>query len=292
MESIHRSWVWLNNEPSAIFIFATVIVAFALLTAFAAAVRLRRTPEGKRVAPAHPRNRPSPGYPLAALEAAEPQDASSRQSGGRRRRAKRRVSLLGRRLRRNRTIRDNLLFLSRFASAPMKVGSVTPSSQRLGRAMAAQLPEQYEICVELGGGTGSLTRALLAAGMPRDKLIVIERDSHLATHLRKRFPGVRVLQGDAQALTDLLRAEGIEKVDAVLSSLPLRSLPRRVRMAVVAESFAALAEGGIYVQYTYGLTPPVPEEIVRSLSLGGKPQTRVWRNIPPAAVWRYSRTGE
>jgi len=292
VEAIHRSWDWLNNEPSAIIILATALVACALLTAFAAAVRLSRIQENKRLAPAFRGDRKSPSYSMAAPGAIETQDAPPQAPDGRRAGVKRRVSLIRRRLRRNRAIRDNLLFLSRFASAPLKVGSVTPSSQRLGRAMAAQLPERYELCVELGGGTGSLTRALLAAGMPRDKLIVIERDPHLAAHLRKRFPGVRVLQGDAQALTGLLRAEGIEKVDAVLSSLPLRSLPRRVRKAIVAESFAALGEGGIYIQYTYGLTPPVPEDVVRNLSIGGEPQTRVWRNIPPAAVWRYGRAGE
>ena len=186
----------------------------------------------------------------------------------------------------------NLLFLSRLASAPRQIGAVAPSSRRLGRAMAAELPADHRICVELGGGTGSLTRALLSAGLAPENLIVIERDPRLAAHLRKRFRGVRVIRGEAQKLTELLRAEGIGPVDAVVSGLPLRSLPRRVANAIAAESFAALREGGVFIQFTYWLLPPVSRAAAAELSIKGVARGHVWRNLPPATVWRYSRTGE
>lgn len=286
MDILYRGWHWLGDEPSALVILAAAVFAVLLLTAFAAAAR--RLEDSRR--PATVRDGKIAGHDAATarLESVEVEHGRTVRSRGSRR-LQRRVSLLSRRLRRSRKIRDNLLFFSRFASAPLKVGSVAPSSRRLGRAMAAELPADYGICVELGGGTGSLTRALLAAGMPRDRLIVIERDPRLAAHLRSRFRGVKVLQGDAQELRRLLRAEGIDRVDAVISSLPLRSLPNRVCQAILAESFEALVEGGIYVQYTYGLTPPVAERIAAGIRIDGEARTRVWRNLPPAVVWRYSR---
>ncbi len=201
----------------------------------------------------------------------------------------RRLAWLRGRVRRSRLAQGRLLFLSRFASGPLKIGSIAPSSRGLARAMAAQLPEAFEICVELGGGTGSLTRSLLAAGVPAAKLIVIERDRSLASYLRRKFPRVQIIEGDAENLTSLLRAHGIESVDAIVSSLPLRSIPRDVRGRIVSECFAALGDDGLFVQYTYGLTAPVPDEVSRDLALEGSQIARIWKNFPPAAVWRYRR---
>ena len=185
--------------------------------------------------------------------------------------------------------RGRLLFLTRWAGAPLKIGSVAPSSRELGRAMAAQLPETYGICVELGGGTGSLTQTLLASGVPAERLIVVERDPRLAAYLRRRFSNLRVVQGDAAELTLILDNYGIGRVDAVISSLPLRLMARAAQRRIVAESFDALNESGLFIQYTYGLTPPVPGEVTDGLELEGHAATRVWRNLPPATVWRYKR---
>lgn len=287
VQAIHRSWDWLSSEPHALFVLVLVL---ALLTAVAAAMRWSRGYNGRNlmVQLLHDRH-----VKECSLSAHPP---SGEQHSQRKRRPrtliKRRFSVLRRRISRSRALRDNLLFLSRLASAPRQIGAVAPSGRRLGLAMAAELPDEHRICVELGGGTGSLTRALLSAGLPRENLIVIERDPRLAAHLRKRFRGVRVIRGEAQELTKLLRAEGIGPVDAIVSGLPLRSLPRHVGGAIAAESFAALREGGVFIQFTYWLLPPVPRVAAAKLSIEGAARSRVWRNLPPATVWRYRRAGE
>lgn len=287
MQTIHRSWDWLNTEPHAFFV---LVLALALMTAVAVAMRWPRGFNGRNLMlqPLHDRHLEECSL-SAHPHGAEP-DLQSRRKP--RSLIKRRFSLLRRRIRRSRTLRDNLLFLSRLASAPRQIGAVAPSGRRLGWAMAAELPDEYQVCVELGGGTGSLTRALLSAGLPRENLIVVERDPRLAAHLRKRFRGVRVIRGEAQELTTLLRAEGIGPVDAIVSGLPLRSLPRHVGSAIAAESFAALREGGVFIQFTYWLLPPVPRVAAAKLSIEGAARSRVWRNLPPATVWRYRRAGE
>ncbi len=297
MDAIHRSWDWLSHEPSALAILATAVVAFALFTAIAAAAGRLRVTAGRRMAAAMLSDAQSPDAPSAIVPPTAPQESAEmrkhpKHTGSRRSQIRRRLSILRQRVRRSRMLGDNLLFLSRLASAPRQIGAVAPSSSRLGRAMAAELPDEYQICVELGGGTGSLTRALLAAGLPRENLIVIERDARLAALLRKRFRGVRVIRGEAQKLTALLRAEGIGPVDAIVSGLPLRSLPRQVGNAIAAESFAALKSGGVFIQFTYWVLPPLPRAAAAKLSIEGVARGHVWRNLPPATVWRYSRTGE
>ena len=156
-------------------------------------------------------------------------------------------------------------------------------------SIAAELPDEYSICVELGGGTGSLTSALLSAGVPRDKLIVIERDPRLVAHLRKRFSKVTIVEGDAQHLRRILAEAGIDHVDAVISGLPLRNLPGAVRRNIATEVFSALGFGGVFVQFTYWGKPPVPGEVASRYGVGSEKTRRVWRNMPPANVWRYQR---
>ena len=176
------------------------------------------------------------------------------------------------------------LFLSRWVKAPHRIGAVAPSSRQLARAMARQIDLAGDgPIIELGGGTGSITRALLAIGVSRDRLIVVERDPTLAALLRMRFPGVKIMRGDAAELVQLLRPLGISLAASVVSSLPLLSMPMRLRGRIVEESFTFLCGVGTFVQFTYCVVSPLGPE----LGLLGEVAARVWWNFPPAAVWRF-----
>lgn len=179
------------------------------------------------------------------------------------------------------------LFFGRWIKAPHRIGALAPSSRYLGQAMARQLDiRQARLVVELGGGTGSITRALLAAGLPPEKLIVVERDERLHRLLAERFPMLRVLRGDAAQLVALLRPLGITGASAIVSGLPLLSMPKRLRHRIVEQSFALLGERGSLVQFTYGIASPLP---AREFAVSGRVVARVWRNLPPAFVWRFER---
>ncbi|MGH6982591.1 MAG: class I SAM-dependent methyltransferase, partial [Stellaceae bacterium] len=87
---------------------------------------------------------------------------------------------------------DLALFLSRWIRAPLRIGALAPSSPHLGREMARAIDARAAtLVVELGGGTGRITQALLDAGVAPEKLIVIENDEALASLLRIRFPQLR-----------------------------------------------------------------------------------------------------
>jgi phosphatidylethanolamine/phosphatidyl-N-methylethanolamine N-methyltransferase len=178
------------------------------------------------------------------------------------------------------------LFLARWLKAPHKVGALTPASRHLARAMAEQIAPEAGIVIELGGGTGSVTQALLDAGLAPERLIVIERDPAFYALLRKRFPDLKVLRGDATRLRALLSRFGIHHATTIVSSLPLLSMPKPLRQRIVEESFALLDERGTFIQYTYGAFSPLRR---RKSGLKGEIAERVWRNFPPAAVWRFRR---
>lgn len=181
--------------------------------------------------------------------------------------------------------RDTVLFFLRWLKAPHLIGAIAPSGRQLARAMAREVAEiPAGPIVELGGGTGSVTKALLEAGVAPERLVVVERDAHLHLVLRDRFPDLTVLCGDASQLRALLAPLGITQAAAIVSSLPFLSLPKLERDAILVETVALLGEGAPLVQFTYGLVSPIAR---LRYGLWGRVVARAWLNLPPAAVWRF-----
>lgn len=179
--------------------------------------------------------------------------------------------------------REKVLFFFRWIAAPLQVGSVFPSGQFLARAVASQIDlHSNQPIIELGGGTGSVTKAILEAGISPHRLIVVENDAHLCTLLRCRFPQLTIVQGNASQLVELLKPFGINSASSVVSSLPLRSLPKQTRRCIIRQSFLLLSENGRFIQYTYGLGSPLAD-----FNLNGEVIARIWLNFPPASVWNF-----
>jgi phosphatidylethanolamine/phosphatidyl-N-methylethanolamine N-methyltransferase len=222
--------------------------------------------------------------------------------------------------------RESRLFLRRWLHNPMQVGAIAPSSRRLADAIAGQVPfDSPGWVIELGGGTGVVTDALLRRGLAPARLVVIERDPLLHRHLVERFPHVHVILGDAAKLAEALRPLGIKprdvkghdvkghdskghdakihgargqgsgngtasgRVAAIVSGLPLLTFPRPLQDEIVHAALAFLAAGAPLLQFTYGPMSPIARE---RLGLEGRVAKRVIGNLPPASVWIYRRLGE
>jgi len=176
-------------------------------------------------------------------------------------------------------------FARALLSNPRAVGACCPSSPRLARAVAAAVYPAGGLVVELGGGTGAITEALLARGVPPERLVVVERDPLLARHLEKHFGAVQVIAGDARELASLLERHGAAtRAATVVSSLPMISLSSDEVRAIGAQICAVLERDGALVQYTYQVAfgharVPACLELVAS--------SRVWLNLPPARVEVY-----
>ncbi|HEX9808106.1 MAG TPA: methyltransferase domain-containing protein [Alphaproteobacteria bacterium] len=179
------------------------------------------------------------------------------------------------------------LFLRRWLANPLRVGAVAPSAPALARRMAREARiRPGEAVVELGAGTGAVTRALIAAGVPEDRLILVERDRHMCAFLKEKFPGATVVRGDAARLDRLVPERWRGRVSTVVSGLPLVNLPRRECDAIVHAAFAVLAPDGRFVQYTYSPFSPLRRG---RLGLEGRKVGFAGVNLPPATVWRYTR---
>ena len=173
------------------------------------------------------------------------------------------------------------------------MGAVIPSGRLLAEAMARAtihaLDGRTGHVVELGAGTGEVTKALLAAGIAPARLVLVERDPELTSFLRRHFAEPKIIEGDAARLPRLLVENGTMPIAAVVSSLPLLSLPTDIVNGIVHGVFDALPQGAALVQFTYGPTPPVPRALREQLRLVGTSSRRIWRNVPPAVVWTFRR---
>jgi len=185
------------------------------------------------------------------------------------------------------------LFLKRWLRRPLAMGAVVPSGRLLAEALAltavAEMKGREGHVIELGAGTGEVTKALLAAGIPANRLALVERDPELAAFLRRHFRGPQIVEGDASRLLQLLSGAGVSKIATVVSGLPLLSLPSDVVTGIVHGVFEALPRGAALVQFTYGPAPPVPKALRENLHLVGAHGRRIWRNVPPAVVWTFRR---
>jgi phosphatidylethanolamine/phosphatidyl-N-methylethanolamine N-methyltransferase len=180
------------------------------------------------------------------------------------------------------------LFFRRWLANPLQMGSVIPSSPSLCRRIAALVERAAdEVVVELGAGTGVISRALLAAGVPAEKLVVVEIVPAMAEHLRQALPGVDVVCGDAFDLPGALPERLLGKVGTAICGIPLVLLPFE-RLAAFRDAVESVAPGKGYLLYTYCVTSPLP---YRKLAMTGQRQAFTLANFPPASVWRYRPAG-
>ena len=161
------------------------------------------------------------------------------------------------------------------------VGTVWESSPRLAQTMAHFVPlTESGMTVELGSGTGIVTRALLQHGIAPERLVSIEQSASLADYSRQRCPQVRIIKGDAQQLCDLLGSD-CQRVSTIVSGLPFRSLPPTVGHNIIKQIDKVLPKGGFFIQFTYDLSgrwkslPPHFKRVSHKI---------VWGNLPPARV--------
>ncbi|MBB1249235.1 class I SAM-dependent methyltransferase [Rhizobium sp. G21] len=183
---------------------------------------------------------------------------------------------------------DALVFFRAWLSAPLQIASVTPSGRALSSLMTTEITAASGAVIELGPGTGVFTEALLERGVSESDLVLVESSAAFAGHLQTRFPAARTLLMDASQLRKIELATSTP-IGAVLSGLPLLSMPVRKVIGILEGAFSHLRDDGAFFQFTYGPRCPVPRPVLDRLGLKATFLGRTLANVPPAAVYRFSR---
>jgi phosphatidylethanolamine/phosphatidyl-N-methylethanolamine N-methyltransferase len=180
---------------------------------------------------------------------------------------------------------DFALFMGQMARRPHQVVGLAPSSRFLCAEMVAGLDPDGGPVIELGAGTGNITAAILGRGIAPEHVHSIEMNPEFCGHLRARYPRLNVHQMSAGDVGDL----PVEDAQAVISGLPLLSMPLSLQRAILGGTFRRVRPDGTYVQFTYGPKPPVARLVREELGLTWEVSRRIWRNLPPARVYRFTQ---
>jgi len=182
------------------------------------------------------------------------------------------------------------LFFRQFLRYPEQVGSVIPSSRFLEeRLIEIGGVAGAGLVVELGPGTGGITRAMLRALPGESRLLAIELNREFAAVLaREPDPRLIVHPGSAEDLPAVLDSHGLARPEIVVSGIPFSTMPAALGQRIIDQIWAGLAPGGRFVAYQ--LRSRVAA--LGRASLGPPQASLVLRNLPPARVYCWRKPAE
>lgn len=182
---------------------------------------------------------------------------------------------------------EEIRFLKGMIDGPKKVGAILPTSAITSRRMASVIDMTSGLPVlELGPGTGVITKAILARGVLPQNLYSVEYSEDFAKLLSGKFPDVNIIHGDAFRLDETLGDDKHLTFDCVVCAIPLTLMPVAQRIALVEDLLNRIPSGRPIIQITYGPKSPVP---AHKGNYEVQHYDFVMRNVPPAQLWIYRR---
>lgn len=189
---------------------------------------------------------------------------------------------------------ENIEFLQAFLKNPGTVGSITPSSPELAQWMLNGIePGPDDIVVELGVGTGAITKYLQQIVPDERSYLGIELDGGLVRSLRKNFPDMKIVRGNAMDAQSIHKRTGFGKVSYVICCLPFVSLPNEVGEKILLEVDKFMQQGCTFrtFQYAHGYYFPSAiklREFMRNRYGKSKRSPLIVKNVPPAYTLTWS----
>jgi phospholipid N-methyltransferase len=189
--------------------------------------------------------------------------------------------------------REHLVFLGGLMRNPRSVGAIAPSSVQLARRVAQHVTPGSRV-IELGPGTGVVTRELLARTGEGGALLAVDTDRTFVERLRRAWPEIDCVCASAETLPVLAAERGWNDVDHIVSGLPFAVLPAATTTLIIDGVHRLLRQGGTFTTFQYAHTFRLPAAAAfrRQLSarLASEPTSQfVVRNVPPALVLSWHR---
>lgn len=167
-----------------------------------------------------------------------------------------------------------------------EIGAVAESSGHLAKRMISGIDFNGPgLIVELGPGLGAITRAIVQSAPNPSHVLLLEVGGEFIPVLKKRFPCVKIRHDSAERLVRYVNGH---KVNAIVSSLPLRSLPHRILKKTGKALMQVMDNDTLYIQFTYDLRPN-RNAYFPAVNMKKIHSKIVWRNLPPARVDIFRR---
>ena len=182
---------------------------------------------------------------------------------------------------------ENIQFLQAFLKNPGTVGSITPSSPELARRMVAGIrPNEDNVLLELGVGTGAITKFLQEIVPNENSYLGIELDRDLVRSLKKNYRDMKIVCGNALEAADIHRRSGFGKVGTIICCLPFVSMPNEVGEKILQEIDKFMQQGCTFrtFQYAHGYYFPSAiklREYMRDRYGKSRRSPLIVKNVPP-----------
>ncbi len=183
-------------------------------------------------------------------------------------------------------------FFSSFLRHPIATGAIAPSSPQLARQMVAWVDwANVATCVEFGPGTGAFTQSILDALGDGARFFAVELNEQFADIMTRKFPGVETVCRSVDAIDEICRERGVQKIDCIICGLPWAGFSAELQHCLMQAVLSRMSEGGYFATFAYlqGTILPAGMRFRRLLreSFDSVARSRtVWRNLPPAFVYQ------
>ncbi|WP_108649984.1 class I SAM-dependent methyltransferase [Dongshaea marina] len=150
------------------------------------------------------------------------------------------------------SLQSYALFLRAFAANPKSVGALFPSAPALAYGMTKHLTFfPHDHVVELGPGTGSFTRYILAKLASPKQYLGVELNPKFTQELKQQFPYAEFACGQAEQLETILKLHQRPMIDHLISGLPFASLPKEVTTQIVEAVADATTTKATFTTFQY-----------------------------------------
>lgn len=192
-------------------------------------------------------------------------------------------------------MRDHIRILGEFVRQPVHTGTVAPSSPWLAECLVEDMGlADARTVVELGPGTGPFTRLISERTRADAVVLALELNPRLAAELMGRFGHVEIVNDSAEHLLGHLRSHGREHADCILSGLPFAGFSQDLQLRLLDAVVQSLPVGGRFATFAYVHAAWLPpgrrfRRLLESRFARVVRSRIVWRNLPPAFVYRCEK---
>lgn len=176
------------------------------------------------------------------------------------------------------------MFLFEYIKNPRVIGAVAPSGKSLAEKMINNIDfRNAKYVVEYGPGTGIVTEKILARIKSDTVVLLVEINKEFYNILKNQYghkKNVIIINDSAENIDIILKENGIEKVDYIISGLPFSSLPISVSSCILNKTSKLVNKNAEFITFQYSLFKlNFFKKYFRNINY-----KMVMKNIPPAYV--------